>query len=74
MSVESLKNVIAGQATIFAFGPLTGGQGDAAIASAAFRAGNIGLSHGPKYTPGTTPPSSPAKGACHTTVACHLLV
>jgi len=45
-SVENLKDVITGQASILAFGPLTGGYDDAAIPCAAFGADNIGFPHG----------------------------
>jgi hypothetical protein len=44
-SVENLKNVITGQATILALAPLTGGQDDAVIAGPTFRADNIGFPH-----------------------------
>jgi hypothetical protein len=45
-SLENLKDVITGQASILAFGPLTGGYDDAAIPCAAFGADNIGFPHG----------------------------
>ena len=45
-AVEILKDVITGQASILAFGPLTGGYDDAAIPCAAFGTDNIGFPHG----------------------------
>jgi hypothetical protein len=44
-TVENLKDVITGQATIFALGPLAGGYNDAAITSAALGTDNIGFPH-----------------------------
>jgi hypothetical protein len=49
-TVENLKKMVAGQATELAFSPSTGIQFNAAIASAAFRADDIGLSHGREST------------------------
>jgi hypothetical protein len=47
-TIENLKKMVAGQATELAFSPSTGIQFNAAIASAAFRTDDIGLSHGEK--------------------------
>jgi hypothetical protein len=44
-AVENLKDVITGQASILAFGPLTGGYDDAAITGPALGADNIGFPH-----------------------------
>jgi len=42
-AVENLKDVIAGQTTIFALGPLAGGYDDAAITGTALGTDNIGF-------------------------------
>ena len=50
-AIENLKNVIADQATEFAFGPGLGRQFDAAIAGLAVQTGEVGLSHARELTP-----------------------
>ena len=52
-AVENLKDVIAGQTTIFAIGPLAGGYDDAEIAGSALRTDNIGFPHRLVMRPGS---------------------
>jgi hypothetical protein len=45
-SVENLKDMIAGQATVLALAPINGGYFDAAISGAALGTDDIGFPHG----------------------------